>query len=181
MRRAIRPSPSAKAMRADRDSVRRKLKIARGQLDGILQMIDDDRYCVDISNQLLATQSLLKSANQQIMRAHRRLRARGFADRPYRPQARRGLPAPRAHGAVVTAQGRQLFLAVVLLLFDQILAVEFLSKAAVRCAHVRGWRYYRRGGMKNTIPTRPKSLPPSNAARSVHSGASPTLLPTTCG
>ena len=51
-------------MRADRDSVRRKLKIARGQL------IDDDRYCVDISNQLLATQSLLKSANQQIMRAH---------------------------------------------------------------------------------------------------------------
>ena len=57
-------------MRADRDSVRRKLKIARGQLDGILQMIDDDRYCVDISNQLLATQSLLKSANQQIMRAH---------------------------------------------------------------------------------------------------------------
>ena len=51
-------------MRADRDSVRRKLKIARGQLDGILQMIDDDRYCVDISNQLL------KSANQQIMRAH---------------------------------------------------------------------------------------------------------------
>mgnify|MGYP003265908011 CR=1 FL=1 len=55
-------------MRADRDSVRRKLKIARGQLDGILQMIDDDRYCVDISNQLLATQSLLKSANQQIMR-----------------------------------------------------------------------------------------------------------------
>lgn len=70
MRRAIRPSPSAKAMRANRDSVRRKLKIARGQLDGILQMIDDDRYCVDISNQLLATQSLLKSANQQIMRAH---------------------------------------------------------------------------------------------------------------
>ena len=42
-------------MRADRDSVRRKLKIARGQLDGILQMIDDDRYCVDISNQILAT------------------------------------------------------------------------------------------------------------------------------
>ena len=50
-------------MRADHDSVRRKLRIARGQ-------IDDDRYCVDISNQLLATQSLLKSANREIMRAH---------------------------------------------------------------------------------------------------------------
>ena len=57
-------------MRADRDSVRRKPKIARGQLDGILQMIDDDRYCVNISNQLLATQSLLLTSNQQIMRAH---------------------------------------------------------------------------------------------------------------
>ena len=39
-------------------------------MDGILQMIDDDRYCVDISNQILATQSLLKSANREIMRAH---------------------------------------------------------------------------------------------------------------
>ena len=57
-------------MRADRDSVRRKLKIARGQLDGILQMIDEDRYCVDISNQLLATQALLKRVNQEILRAH---------------------------------------------------------------------------------------------------------------
>ena len=33
-------------------------------------MIEEDRYCVDISNQLLATQALLKSANQQILQAH---------------------------------------------------------------------------------------------------------------
>ena len=57
-------------MRADKQTVTRLLKTARGQLDGILQMIDDDRYCVDISNQILATQSLLKSANREIMRAH---------------------------------------------------------------------------------------------------------------
>ena len=43
-------------MRADRDSVRRKLKIARGQLDGILQMIDDDRYCVARSWLEMSTQ-----------------------------------------------------------------------------------------------------------------------------
>lgn len=54
-------------MKADHGSVERKLKIARGQIDGILQMIENDRYCVDISNQLLATQALLKSANQQIV------------------------------------------------------------------------------------------------------------------
>ena len=54
-------------MRADRDSVRRKLKIARGQLDGILQMIDDDRFCVDISNQLLATQSLIEGCVREAL------------------------------------------------------------------------------------------------------------------
>ncbi|MFR5150425.1 MAG: metal-sensing transcriptional repressor [Ruminococcus sp.] len=41
-----------------------------GQLDGILRMIEEDRYCVDISNQLLATQALLKRVNQEILRAH---------------------------------------------------------------------------------------------------------------
>ena len=41
-------------MKAKRGDVAHKLKIARGQLDGILQMIEADRYCVDISNQIMA-------------------------------------------------------------------------------------------------------------------------------
>lgn len=57
-------------MRADKSAITHKLKIARGQLDGILKMVEEDRYCVDISNQLMATQSLLKSTNQQILQAH---------------------------------------------------------------------------------------------------------------
>lgn len=57
-------------MRADKAEVSRKIKIARGQLDGILRMIEEDRYCVDISYQLVATQSLLKSANKDILQAH---------------------------------------------------------------------------------------------------------------
>ena len=57
-------------MRADKDSVSRKLKIARGQIDGILRMIEEDRYCVEISTQLAATQALLKKANQEILQAH---------------------------------------------------------------------------------------------------------------
>ena len=57
-------------MKAKKGEVIHKLKIARGQIDGILQMIEEDRYCVDISNQLQATQALLKSANQQILQAH---------------------------------------------------------------------------------------------------------------
>lgn len=57
-------------MKAHKGEISHKLKIARGQLDGILQMVKEDRYCVDISNQILATQALLRSANQQILQAH---------------------------------------------------------------------------------------------------------------
>ena len=57
-------------MKADKASVSRKLKIARGQLDGILRMIEEDRYCVEISTQLSATEALLKKANQEILHAH---------------------------------------------------------------------------------------------------------------
>lgn len=57
-------------MKADKKSVSHKLKIARGQMDAILKMIEENQYCVDISTQLLATQALLKSANQEILSAH---------------------------------------------------------------------------------------------------------------
>ena len=57
-------------MKADRKSVAHKIKIARGQLDAVLKMIEEDRYCVDISTQLLAAQAILKSANQQILEGH---------------------------------------------------------------------------------------------------------------
>lgn len=57
-------------MQADKKSVTRSIKIARGQLDGVLRMIEEDRYCVDISNQLLATQAILKRVNREIMHAH---------------------------------------------------------------------------------------------------------------
>ena len=57
-------------MRADKDRITRSVKIARGQLDGILRMIEEDRYCVDISNQIMATQALLKRVNHDILQAH---------------------------------------------------------------------------------------------------------------
>ena len=50
-------------MMADHKSVTRMLKTARGQIDGILRMVDEDRYCVDISTQLMATQALLARIN----------------------------------------------------------------------------------------------------------------------
>ena len=57
-------------MKADKDKVGRLLKTARGQIDGILKMVEEDRYCVDISNQVLAVESILKKANHEIIKAH---------------------------------------------------------------------------------------------------------------
>ena len=57
-------------MKADHAQVTRLLKTARGQLDGILKMVEEDRYCLDVSNQLMATQSILKKANRMVLRAH---------------------------------------------------------------------------------------------------------------
>jgi len=57
-------------LRADHDQVTRLLKTARGQIDGILKMVEEDRYCLDVSNQIMAAQSVLKRANRMVLSAH---------------------------------------------------------------------------------------------------------------
>lgn len=57
-------------MKADHAQVSRQLKIARGQLDGLLKMVEEDAYCVDVSTQLLATIALLKRVNSIVLSAH---------------------------------------------------------------------------------------------------------------
>ncbi len=57
-------------MRADKEKVSRLLRTARGQIDGMLRMIEEDRYCIDISTQLLATEAVLRRANREVLRAH---------------------------------------------------------------------------------------------------------------
>ena len=46
------------------------LKTSKGQIDGIIKMMEDGRYCVDISNQIIAAQALLKKANMLILKQH---------------------------------------------------------------------------------------------------------------
>lgn len=57
-------------MQADKRKVARLLKTARGQIDGILAMLEEDRYCLDISQQVMAAQALLGRANREILTAH---------------------------------------------------------------------------------------------------------------
>ncbi len=57
-------------MKADKVSVNRLLKTAAGQIEGIIKMVDDDRYCIDISVQIFAVQAILKKANLEIIKVH---------------------------------------------------------------------------------------------------------------
>ena len=57
-------------MMADHDTVLRLLKNARGQIDGIIKMVEDDRYCMDISQQVMAADAILRKVNQEIISAH---------------------------------------------------------------------------------------------------------------
>ena len=57
-------------MQADHKKIERLLKTARGQIDGILRMVEEDRYCMDISAQVMATDAILRKVNNEIIRAH---------------------------------------------------------------------------------------------------------------
>ena len=57
-------------MKADHTQVTRLLKTARGQIDGIIKMVEENRYCIDISQQLMATEAILNRTNKEILAAH---------------------------------------------------------------------------------------------------------------
>ena len=57
-------------MKADKTKINRLINTAKGQLNGISKMIEEDRYCMDISNQIMATQAILTKVNEEILRAH---------------------------------------------------------------------------------------------------------------
>lgn len=57
-------------MNIERKKALQALKTSKGQIEGIIKMLEDDRYCIDISNQISAAQSLLKRANMLILRQH---------------------------------------------------------------------------------------------------------------
>lgn len=57
-------------MNEERELALRSLKTSKGQIEGIIKMIEEGRYCVDISNQIIASQGLLKKANILILKQH---------------------------------------------------------------------------------------------------------------
>jgi len=57
-------------MKADKEITLKKLKTVRGQIEGIIKMVEDNRYCIDISNQLMASIAILKNINNDVLDAH---------------------------------------------------------------------------------------------------------------
>lgn len=57
-------------MTAEKSKITRLLKTAKGQIDGILKMVEEDRYCVEISNQIMASEAILSKVNKEVIKAH---------------------------------------------------------------------------------------------------------------
>lgn len=51
----------------------RRINIIKGQLDGLMKMIEEDEYCTDILDQSLAIQNSLKSLDSIILERHLRI------------------------------------------------------------------------------------------------------------
>ena len=57
-------------MKADHQKISNLMKTVRGQIDGILRMIEDDRYCMDVAHQIMAAEAILRKANKEVLKAH---------------------------------------------------------------------------------------------------------------
>ena len=57
-------------MHANKESINRLLNTAKGQINGVQKMIENNEYCIDIVNQLMATIAILKKTNNEILDAH---------------------------------------------------------------------------------------------------------------
>ena len=57
-------------MQRDDAKLIRLLKTAGGQIEGIIRMIEDKKYCIDVSNQIMAAQAILSRVNKEVLNAH---------------------------------------------------------------------------------------------------------------
>ena len=55
---------------ATREDVLKRLKRIEGQVRGLQRMVEDDRYCGDILNQIASVQRALRSAGKVVTRNH---------------------------------------------------------------------------------------------------------------
>jgi DNA-binding FrmR family transcriptional regulator len=55
---------------AARQKVTQRLKRIEGQVGGLLRMVDDNRYCIDMLTQISAVRAALHKVEEEILRDH---------------------------------------------------------------------------------------------------------------
>lgn len=53
-----------------KERILHRLKIARGHLNMVMQMIEDDKYCIDVLHQSQAVQKAIKETDNLILENH---------------------------------------------------------------------------------------------------------------
>lgn len=57
-------------MHEEREATRRRLRRIEGQVRGITRMIDEDRYCIDVLQQLQAVKAALAKVEDAVLKDH---------------------------------------------------------------------------------------------------------------
>jgi len=55
---------------ATKSDVTKRLRRVEGQVGGLLRMVDDDRYCVDVLTQINAIRAALHKVEERILQDH---------------------------------------------------------------------------------------------------------------
>ncbi|OYV28242.1 MAG: transcriptional regulator [Acidocella sp. 21-58-7] len=55
---------------ATRQKVTQRLRRIEGQVGGLLRMVDENRYCIDLLTQIAAVRAALHKAEEEILRDH---------------------------------------------------------------------------------------------------------------
>ena len=53
-------------------AAQQRLRSARGHLDAVLRMVENDRYCIDVLHQLSAVEGAIAHARREILEGHLR-------------------------------------------------------------------------------------------------------------
>lgn len=56
--------------KSTQSAVLRRLKIARGHLDRVIRMVEEDKYCIDVIHQSQAVRAALKGADDVLLKNH---------------------------------------------------------------------------------------------------------------
>lgn len=57
-------------MQGSKNKIIHRLKIARGHLEKVMSMVEDDAYCIDVVHQSLAVQAALKKVDEVVLENH---------------------------------------------------------------------------------------------------------------